>query len=184
MDIGDSEDDCLTSIDYSNHYPLEENGFLSDSWGVTTGDDRYEQSPNLFSLEKLNAILKQKGKGDLFVMHINAVSLVKYFDEIESLISAKTLASPDILCISETRFKDEKIDFQTQLTALPEYSCIYDNSPTNTGGVAIYIKNTIKYFVKREFRLDVPDCESLFLELDFSGTAFNGLTNSLTLGCI
>ena len=143
MDIGESEDEYLTNIYYSNHYPLEQNIIWdasdensSSSYG--SGDSQPDQISQLLSIEELNELLEKKGVGDIFVMHINAVSLVAHFDDIESLITAKSFAPPDILCVSETRFKNEKIDFQTQLTALPDYNLIYDNSPANAGG-AIYI---------------------------------------------
>ena len=187
MDIGECEDEYLTNIDYSSHYAIDsdpacENVVMSED--PQTPTEVREANSNYFSLKNLNEVLLTKGEGDLFVMHINAVSLVAYFDEIESLISAKISTLPDILCVSETRFKNDKIDFQTQLTNLPHYDLIYDNSPTNAGGVAIYVKETIKYNVKKELRLDVPDCESVFLELEFSDSVFKGISKSLILGCV
>ena len=66
--------------------------------------------------------------------------------------------------------------FQSDFVSLPEFNLLCDNSKTNAGGVAIYIKNTFRFSVKHEFKLDVPDCESLFIELD--------LMDDVTLGNI
>ena len=113
MNIEEDEYACLTYIDYNTPYPLD-----TDSSQCTDDHDYESQevSPNTetvdgssisnsyHSISDLNSILNGKGEGDLFVMHLNAVSLVAHYDEIESLISAKISVTPDILCISETRF--------------------------------------------------------------------------------
>ena len=42
--------------------------------------------------------------------------------------------------MSETRLKDEKLDWQKKLVKLSDYDLKYDNSPSDAGGVAIYVK--------------------------------------------
>ena len=93
MDVGEDEDEFLTNIDYSSHYALEhDQECVNDDHDVAKGLKNVERDgtiSNYFSLNKLNDVLRTKSEGDLFVLHINAVSLVVYFDEIKSLISAK-----------------------------------------------------------------------------------------------
>ena len=78
-------------------------------------------------------------------MHFNIVSLVANFDEIKSFLSKKKVV-PDLICISETRLKDKKIKWQTELVELPNFKLHYDNSKTSAGGVAIYIHESIANF--------------------------------------
>ena len=61
------------------------------------------------NLSILNSQLKSKEVGDLFILHLNIVSLVANFDEIKSFLS-KTEIAPDFICISESRLKDKKIE--------------------------------------------------------------------------
>ena len=71
---------------------------------------------------------------------------------------------------------------QLKLAIHPDYDLVYDNSPTNAGGVAIYVKHDIKFTVKRELKLEVDDCESLFIELDISDKLILGSQKTVLLG--
>ena len=181
MFIEEDEDVYITSTDYDSHFELEDIPTLI----TETGHAGQEFSNlNYQNLNELNNNLKSKGEGDVFVLHINARSLVKNFDEIESLI-LKTNTPPDVICISETRFKDKKIDWQSQLADLSEYKLAYDNSPTNAGGVAIYIKNMLNFKVKHDLRLEDPHCESHFIEIDISTSPLLGISKTcLLIGCV
>merc|ERR1712240_698507 len=64
------------------------------------------------------------------------------------------------------------------------YDLVYDNSPTNAGGVALYVRKSFNFSVINEFRLDVSDCESIFIELDLSQKSCLGSTQTLLVGCI
>lgn len=64
------------------------------------------------------------------------------------------------------------------------YKLVYDNSPTNAGGVAIYVKSTIQFAVRREFRLKHEGCESLFIEIDISDKYILGSHKTVIIGCI
>ena len=179
MYLEEDEDRYLTSTDYNNHYLLE---------GIAHIPSLTRQDGNSFSdhqnIDDLNTNLKTKGEGDVFVLHINARSLVKNFDEIESLIQ-KTSTLPDVLCISETKFNDDKIEWQTQLTAITEYKLAFDNSPTNAGGVAIYIKKSLNFKVKSGLRLEDPNSESVFVEIDICASPSLGLSKkTLLIGCV
>ena len=119
----------------------------------------------------------------MLILHMNIVSLVANFDSVLSLIS-QTKVSPHFICISETRLKDKKIDWQSTLVKIPSYELHYDNSKTSAGGVAIYVHESITNFkIKSEMKIDVPDCESLFTEINFDKNK-SGMKNSLLLGCV
>ena len=103
------EDMCLTNTDYNTGYSVEQTDMDNIS---NLNTDLIPRTNQYHSLNNLNELLSRKKKNDLFAMHLNTVSLVPHFDDISSLISAKCKVNPDILCISETRFKDDKIDYQ------------------------------------------------------------------------
>ena len=176
MYIEEDEDSYLTATNYSENFPLLGINGYSDS--------NIPRSPSFqhFSLNQLNSMLKDKKPNDFFALHINAVSLVANFDEIHSLISAKSACLPDVLCISESRLKDDKIEAQLQLTNIPEYNLAFDNSSTSAGGAAIYIRSTYNFSIKSESKLAVDDCESVFLEINLSGNS--NRCNTFIIGCI
>ena len=119
------------------------------------------------SINHLNEKLNLESKGDLFVLHFNIVSLVLHKDAIASMIS-KTKVKPDVICVSESRLQDKKIEWQEKLVHIPNYKLVYDNSETNAGGVAVYINEAIKNFkVISELKLKLDDCESIFIEIYF-----------------
>ena len=96
---------------------------------------------------------------------------------------------PDFICISETRLKDKKIKWQSKLVNLPDYKLHYNNSKTNAGGVAIYVHENIKNFeAKPELKLDVSDCESLFIEVKFDkskpDSKSSNTKKSVLIGCV
>ena len=164
MNIEEDEDTYLTSTNYNEEYPLQ--GL--DETAVSSVVNNNSENIHLFSdayqsLSDLQNILKTKEKGDLFVMHFNASSVPKHFDRIETLVN-KT--NPDVLCISETRFNNNKVEYQIPMASLPNYALIYDNAPTKSGvgGVAMYIRKSFSYSVKNESRLDVSRRDSFLTE--------------------
>ena len=146
-----------------------------------------EESPYTYqNMAYLNN--EQKLEGDLLILHINIVSLVANFDEVKSLIS-QTIIMPHFICISETRLKDKKIGWQSAIVDLPNYKLSYDNSKSSAGGVAIYVHESINNFeIKSELKIDVPDCESMFVEIKFdkneSGVKTSNVKKSLLVECV
>ena len=135
--------------------------------GPASSSNESERSDFYYSFENITS--KLNPRKDFFVLHLNIDSLVKYIDEVKSLIS-QTPARPDIICLTETRLTDKKIDWQLQLVQIENYFIpekSYDNSPTNAGGVVIYFHNSLENYIKHkpELRLDVVDCESAFFEV-------------------
>ena len=119
------------------------------------------------SMDNLNSVLREKSNKDIFIVHFNAVSWVKNFDSFMSLFDQMN-HSPDLICVSETRLKDGKVNWQKNLVSIDGFDIKYDNSPSDAGGVAIYIKTGVfkRVTVKKDLRLNVPECESIFLEID------------------
>ena len=83
-------------------------------------------SPDLLgyhSIEDLNLNLgKSQGK-NLFIIHFNIVGLVLHKDDIDLLIK-KMVNKPDIICITESRLKDEKIKWQSGLVPYQITNCL------------------------------------------------------------
>ena len=159
----ESEEDLyVTSTDYNQDYPLDDLPVSVATLPSSPAHSKY------YSLDSLNSdVLGGNGKNGFFAIHLNAVSLLSHFDEIKSLISAKTKVYPDVLCISESRLKDSKIEAQLQLVSHPEYNLVFDNSPTSAGGAAIYVRKNHSYTVLDELKLKTSDCESIFIEITF-----------------
>ena len=145
------------------------------------------KTDTLDSIEKINQKLNCDSKGDLFVLHLNISSLVLYKDELASMISRMTVP-PDVICVSESRLKDDKIDWQLKMVDIPNYYLKYDNSKTDAGGVAIYISNTIKNVkIMHDLKLKVDDCESLFVEMYFDKKNQSDIPKAkqtVLLGCV
>ena len=187
MDIEEDCDSYLVNTNYNYDYPLEgmslttASNILSMTLPTTSDSNTHQAHKAYTSLSELESIHKNKSKGEFIAVHINAVSLVAHYDEIESLLNN---ASPDVLCISETRLNDDKIDFQLKLVSHSEYNLVYNNSALSAGGVAIYIKKCHRFTVKSELKLDMTDCESIFTEVDLSDRVTLGNKNSLIVGCI
>ena len=94
------------------------------------------------------------------ILQINARSLIKNFEKIENLLIT-TKFSPDIIIISETKLKPE---IQLPHT-LPNYSFICTNSPTNAGGVGIFIKSSYTFTQTSHFNLNANFCEDIWIEI-------------------
>ena len=152
-------------------------------------DSNGEQGGNWDAYKNVNFINSElKSEDDLFILHMNIVSLVANFDSVQSLIS-QAKVTPHFICISESRLNDKKIDWQTELVNLPNYELHYDNSKTSAGGVAIYVHEDITSFeIKSEMKIEAPDCESLFVEIKFERNMqedkANNAKKSLLLGCV
>ena len=89
-----------------------------------------QAKPDMYqSINDVNKNLNSESKGDLFVLHFNIVSLVLHKDAIASMIS-RMKVRPDIICISESKLKDDKIEWQSKMVDIPNYKLVFDNSKT------------------------------------------------------
>ena len=156
---------------FSESLPVENDSFCNAANTDFLNDSNFDNAEGIsryYSMSDLNSVLTSKAQNDLFILHLNIVSLVKYIDELKSTLS-KTKVVPDIICLTETRLMDKKLVWQKKLIKIPNYDLFsYVNSPTTAGGVAIYTHISISEYMKRkpELRLDVPECETVFFEMD------------------
>jgi len=135
-----------------------------------------EMSNNVYNLNQANSenvydyvnseyckleSLKVKSKNKFSLLHVNIRSLTKNLEKLEELLADITTL-PDIIAITETRLKNS-MNFGFRLQG---YSIEYHDSPTNAGGVALFVKDSLAYRVKNKFMIDTPGCENLWLQFD------------------
>ena len=70
----------------------------------------------------------------------------------------KTL--PDLICVSETKLKSLRL----RNLSIPNYEFYFSNSPTNAGGVAIYISKHFTVHNTSKQLIGVTGCEDLWLK--------------------
>ena len=78
----------------------------------------------------------------------------KFYDFIQSLSY-----TPDVVCLSESRIKKQPLININ----LPGYTFLNSSPFKNAGGVAMYVKNDLKF--KNEQTFDLYGCESLWLTI-------------------
>ena len=79
---------------------------------------------------------------DLFIVHINIRSLQKHYEFLYEFSNFFDKTS-DIICISETRLKQGPLINVN----LPGFHLLHNDSPTNAGGVAMYILYCCQYSI-------------------------------------
>ena len=77
---------------------------------------------------------------NLFLLHLNIRSLQKNYDKLSKLID-QLPTRPHLIGLSETKIKHQPLlDI-----SLPNYYFIHAASPTNAGGVGLYIFDSLNY---------------------------------------
>ena len=78
-------------------------------------------------------------KNTIFLLHVNITSLnkQKIFDALYEFLTLLPL-TPDIVCVSETRLKDNPLIN----IAIPNYNFVHADSVTNTGGVGVMFRQS------------------------------------------
>jgi len=90
--------------------------------------------------------LKVKSKNKFSLLHVNIRSLTKNLEKLEELLAGiRTL--PDIIAITETRLKNS-MNFGFHLQG---YSIEYHDFPSNAGGVALFVKDSLAYRVEEVY---------------------------------
>ena len=95
------------------------------------------------------------------LIHINARSLKKNFDDFQLLLSSVKFDF-DIIAVSETWFHP---NLDLNIYSMQGYSLIQqcrDNK--NGGGVAIYVKHNIQYKIRNDLTCITPDYEIVSIE--------------------
>ena len=125
-------------------------------------------------------VLTKNSKDNLLILHFNNRSLQKHYDTFFEFLITWHI-SPDIICISESRLKHNPL---TNVN-LPGYTLIRTNSPTNAGGVAMYIANNIAYELKTDYEMKIDGCENIWIKLCNSniviGTIYRHPKNNMHL---
>ena len=128
----------------------DENEFLSESVKSAYYDT------NEFSAKKIE-------KGSFAMMHLNISSLQLHFDELLTLISSSK-KDFDIICISETRIKDNK-DILVNIE-IPGYTFFQTPTKTACGGTLIYVKNNLSAKSLKDYNKSIEGIfESTFVEI-------------------
>ncbi len=115
-------------------------------------------------IDSYNNLIPALDNNDLLILSLNIASLCKNQHKIEQFLSV-TSVSPSIIAISETKIrKSDNITDQYNLSNY-DYTFEHEDTPTHFGGVGFHIKNNIDYFVRNDISLDIPRCESLWIEM-------------------
>ena len=135
------------------------NNLLSDSEPEELSDKIYKSiSYNIlkcdyFHLQE-NTQIYLSENNSLNIIHFNIWSMNKYFDKFYDYIQSLSY-TPDVVCLSESRIKKHSL-ININLLGYTFLNCY---PLKNAGGVAMYIKNDLKF--KNEQTFDLYGCESL-----------------------
>ena len=110
MDIEEDCDSYLVNTNYNYDYPLGGMSLATASnislTTFSTDSNSNSNPPDAHkvytSLGELESISKNKSKGEFFAVHVNAVSLVAHYDEIESLLNKVSLAERNLCSATVT----------------------------------------------------------------------------------
>lgn len=102
----------------------------------------------------------ERAKKSIIIIHANIRSLHKNFDSLLDFLEIFEI-KPDLICLTETKLKDSPF---VNLN-IPNYHFSHSPSPSNAGGVAIYISS--EFFLKNVNMqcLKTDQCEDMFVEL-------------------
>ena len=145
------------------------NYFLSSSQAVNLNDNQFEINDNFLNTVSKNSYqcnyfdidsqCFRNLKNQLFLLHVNIRSLQKNFESF--LDFQQTFEKlPDLICVSETKLRFLLL----RNLLIPNDEFYFSNSPTNAGGVAIYIsKHFIVHNTSKQL-IEVTGCEDLWLK--------------------
>ena len=105
----------------------------------------------------------------LSIFHGNVDGLKSKLGDINEVFS-ESETYPDIIAVSETGLKDPKVAgfgeyIESEHVALNGYNFERTDTPTNKGGVGVYVTDQLDYDIKDDLRLNVDNCEDLWLEI-------------------
>ena len=95
-----------------------------------------------------------------FLLHINTRSLAKNLNQVKDLLISIGKI-PDIIAISETKLRDEGF----HNVSLEGFEFVHHNSPTNAGGVGLYIKQGINFNLITKPNLNIEGCEGIWIDV-------------------
>ena len=110
----------------------------------------------------MDNVLSKDQEPNLSIFHSNIRSVNKNFDNYLEVFR-KCDKLPDIMAISETKWSDKSVESE-----LIGYKFESVNSPTQAGGVALYVSNSFDYHIREDLNLGVNNCEDLWIEIEFN----------------
>ena len=120
-----------------------------------------EPTPQCEYLEpdEVKNVVNDKCPNDLTIFHANVRSSQQNMEKLHDLfLDCNSL--PDILGITETRLKGDKIK-----SDIPDYSFEHQQSYTEAGGTGIYIANYLDYTIRGDLEMGVENCEDKWIEV-------------------
>lgn len=113
------------------------------------------------SVSKLNKVINEYGSPTFTILHCNIRSLSKNFNLIEEML--RTLDSKsDIIGVTETKLNE----FSVANVDIESYNFYHTDSPTNAGGAALYINNSLKTIPRPDIKFDMNLVESCWAHID------------------
>ena len=137
----------LTSLDGDLHMPIENN------FSYYTIKDFKE------CCDIKECALSRKA---FTAVHCNIRSLAANHDNLCHLLNEMNLPF-SIIALSETKILKNNTSITN--TSLEGYEFIHEPSLSNAGGVGFYIRNDLKYSIRKEFSLSNNDLEMLWIEI-------------------
>ena len=104
---------------------------------------------------------------NFFLFHLNIPSLQKHLDSLKELLHQLSIP-PDVICYTESKLKD---GFSGTIS-IPDYNFFHANSPTNAGGVVIYVSKDLDAKLETDYQFQMVGCENLFLSLKMGNKKF------------
>ena len=92
---------------------------------------------------------------------MNIKSLNANFDKLNELLTNYDML-PDIIAMSETKLKLSQV-YNTKLSG---YHFYHKGTTTSWGGVEFFIKESLSISICKEFGLNIPNSEDMWIQLD------------------
>ena len=118
-------------------------------------------SSKYFDFEALERFSTDCMKDSSFsLFHCNIRSLSKHFDQLCNLLAS--INNPfSVIGISETKLNSNSMSN----VDLPCYNFLRKDSPTQAGGVGLYIHNSLSYIPRSDIDISFGECENIWIEI-------------------
>jgi len=117
------------------------------------------------TLEETIGLFNQYEKDSFSIVHINIRSLSKIIFKLIDFVR-QLGKQPDVITVSETKLKKtHQISYNISVCG---YNFVHVDTDKNAGGVGLYIKNSIDFFVLSSLKLSIKNCENIWIELQLN----------------
>ena len=114
-------------------------------------------------------LFNQCEKDSFSIVHIDIRSLSKNLFKLIDFVS-QSGKQPDVTAVSETKHKQtHQISYNISLCG---YNFVHADTDKNAGGVGLYIKNSIDFLVLSNLKLNIENCENIWIELQLNNRKF------------